>query len=197
MPLGKDSSGDFLKPIQAFAQPRADGFWIELQRNADFLVTQAAEIAQFNDLAARLAQLIESLPKQGVLFRSDERGIGRRFAAGRVEAQPGVGVFSVQGNQGLAAAPFGRPVALAIIPGFIGGNAKEPGLELAFALKRMQMLDDGKKGFLADFLSILTRSIMSKLKDESRGGGVVPIKQLVPGRRVTQAALRQQLALGL
>src|SRR5439155_21889146 len=55
----KDRPRNVFEPVQAFAQARADGLHVQQQHVADFLVAQVAEVTQFNNFAARLAELVE------------------------------------------------------------------------------------------------------------------------------------------
>ena len=70
-------------------------------------------------------------------------------------------------------------------------------MELALAVERFQVPDDRQKDFLADLLRVFPREVVSKPKNEASCRGVMPIEQLVPGRRLTAAAAREQLSLRL
>ena len=77
---------------------------------------------------------------------------------------------------------------LPVITRLVRSNAENPGLKLAVALERTEVFDDGKKHFLADFLGILARQIMSQLENETPGRRVVQVKKFVPGFRLALAA---------
>ncbi len=104
----KDFSRDFLQPVQAFAQARTDGFRIQLQRRAQFLVTQVAEIAQLDDFAARLAELVERFAHQPGCSAFIRNSSGPGASGRRIGRQSGFGIFGLQRNRRLAAAAFGR-----------------------------------------------------------------------------------------
>ena len=145
----------FLELVQAFAESRADGLGVEVKGVANLVIAQIAEIAQFDDFAARLAELVEGLVHQGGLFGTHEREVRRRGVAGRVEGQAGLGVFGLERNGGLAAAAFGRVLALAIIVRLVRGDAEQPGLKLAPAMEGIEVADDGQEDFLANLLDVL------------------------------------------
>ena len=60
----KHPAGDGLEPVEAFAQARTDGFGVQFQRGADLFVAQVAEISQFDDFAADVAELFQRLVDQ-------------------------------------------------------------------------------------------------------------------------------------
>lgn len=159
----------------------------------DLLVAQIGEVAQFDDLAARPAQLIQGLTDQRAVFGLDHGQVRARGVAGRINGQAGLGILGVQGKRDLPAAALGRAQALAVVVGLVGGDAKEPGLELAVALEGAQTFDDGQKGFLADFLHIFAVEIRRELEDETPRRRVVQIKKLVPSLRLAATATGQQL----
>ena len=122
-------------------------------------------------------------------------GAGRR--AGRVEGQAGLGVFGLERNGRLAAAAFGRVLALAVIARLVGGDAEQPGLKLALAVKGIEVPDDGQEDLLANLLRVLAREIVPKLKDEAPRRRVMPVEQLVPRLRLTPAAARKQVCFSV
>src|SRR5262249_53319743 len=79
---------------------------------------------------------------------------------------------------------------------FVGGDAEEPGLKLAFAVKRIDVANDGKEGFLADFFGVLLREIRTELEDEAAGGGVVQVEEFVPGGGLAATASFRQFGFG-
>src|SRR5262249_39380473 len=85
-------------------------------------------------------------------------------------------------------------LALSMVACLVGGNAEQPGLELALALKRADVFDDGEENFLANLLRVFPGEIGSELENEASRRGVVPIKQLIPGTRLAAPAARQQLS---
>ena len=83
---------------------------------------------------------------------------------------------------------------LAIIPRLVRRNPENPRLKLAVALERIQVLDDGKKNFLADFLRVLRGEIMAQLENEAARRRVMPVEQFVPGLGVALATAPDQFA---
>src|ERR1017187_10498713 len=149
----KDLPGDGFQPIEAFAQARADGLGVEIERAADLVIAQIAEIPHFDDSAARFDKLVEGLVDQRDLLDVHQGDVGRGNGAGRVDGQAALGVFGLKRNRGLAAAALGSLPPLAVIPGFVGGDAEEPGLKLAPAVEGIEVPDDGQEDFLANLLN--------------------------------------------
>ena len=167
---------DSFEAIQAFAKAGTDGFWVQIERMADFVIAQIGEITQFNDLAAGRIQLIEGAMQLRDLFGGHELGIRTGRGGWRIEREAVLGVFGIERKGGLAATAFGGGTALAVIAGFVCGDAKEPGLKLAAAMKGIEILDNGQENFLADFLGIFPREIRCKLENESGGGGIMEVE---------------------
>ena len=55
---------DIEQAIQAFAQSRADCFWVKTQFRGDFIVTQVTKVPHFDNFPARLAETIETFPHE-------------------------------------------------------------------------------------------------------------------------------------
>jgi hypothetical protein len=70
-------------------------------------------------------------------------------------------------------------------------------LELAPAVKGIEVADDGQEDFLANLLDVLAREIVAKLKDKAPRRCVVPVEQFVPGPRLTPAAARKQVSFSV
>ena len=96
----------------------------------------------------------------------------------------------------LAAAAFGGMEALAVIAGFVGGDAEQPGLKLAAAVEGLEVPDDGEEDFLANLLDVLAGEIVPELEDKAPGGGVMQVEQFVPGPRLAAAAAGDQIGFG-
>src|SRR5690242_5661998 len=124
-----------LEAIQAFTEARTDGFWVQIERVADFVIAQIGEITQFDDFATGGIQSVESAMDLRDLFGGHEWGVGTGGGGWRVEREAVFGVFGVERNGSLAAAAFRGVTAFAVIAGFVCGDAKEPGLKLATAVK--------------------------------------------------------------
>ena len=122
-------------------------------------------------------------------------GAGVVPGGSRVRPLSGSSAWSESG--GLAAAAFGRVLALAVIPRLVGGDAEEPGLKLAAAVEGIEVPDDGQEDFLANLLDVLAREIVPELKDKAPRRRVMPVEQLVPGPRLTTAAARKQVSFGV
>jgi hypothetical protein len=162
----------------------------------EFLVTQIGEITELDNFAAGLAELVEGFADERHFFGGHDELVGAGQFGGRIEREAGFVILGLQGNGRVAAAALGGVAALAKIARFICGDAEEPGLKLALAVKRLEVADDGEKNFLANFLGVFVREIGAELEDETTGGGVVQIEELVPGIGLPATASFQQFGFG-
>ena len=64
----KELPRNLFKPIQAFAQARADSLRVQTECTADFFIAEVSEITQINDFPARPVEVIESLMDQTDAF---------------------------------------------------------------------------------------------------------------------------------
>ena len=76
------------------------------------------------------------------------------MSPGGSRVRPRLGVLGLERNGSLAAAAFGRVLALAVIARLVGGDAEEPGLKLAPAVEGIEVPDDGQEDFLANLLHV-------------------------------------------
>lgn len=190
-------ANDRFKAVQAFAEARTDGFWVQIQRVTDFVIAQVTKIAQFNDFAAGFIQQVEGAMDLNDLLCGDQLSIRAGSGRRQIEGKTVLRILGIQGKRDLPAAAFGRITAFAIIASFIGGDAEEPGLKLAAALKSLDVLDNGEKNLLANLLGIFTREIVGELENESGSGGVMEIEQFVPGRSVAATAATKQFGFAV
>ena len=109
-------------------------------------------------------------------FGAHQLLIRRRQRGGRIKLAGALGILGFQREGGLAAAAFAGMALFAEVPGLVHGNAKQPGLKPAFTLKRFDVLDDGKKDFLADFAGILSGEFGRELEDKAAGRGIMPVE---------------------
>src|ERR1039458_4764406 len=58
---GKDLPGNSFQAVQAFAQARADGLGVEVERLADLVIAQVAEVTQFDDRSEEHTSELQSL----------------------------------------------------------------------------------------------------------------------------------------
>jgi len=189
---GKNGPRDGFEPVEAFAEAGADGFRVEDQGFADFLVAKVAEVTEFDDFAAGFAELFERLVEEGHALGIHEGKIRRGGVGGRIDDGAVSVIDGMQGNGDVAAAAFGGGAALAVIARLVGGDAEDPGLKLAAAVEGGQVFDDGKKDFLGDFLDVFTGKIVRQLEDEPSGGGIMAVEQFIPGVRFACAAAADQ-----
>jgi hypothetical protein len=70
-----------------------------------------------------------------------------------------------------------------VIARFIGRDPENPCLQAAASGERLDILYDSEKSFLANLLRILAHEIGRQLENESGGGGIMQIEQLIPSRR--------------
>jgi hypothetical protein len=189
---GKNCPRDGFEPVEAFAEAGADGFGVEDQDLADFLVAKVAEVAEFDDFAARFAKLFERPVEEGHALGVHEGEVRRGGVCGRINDGAIGTVHGMQGDGDVSAAAFGGGAALAVIAGLVGGDAEDPGLKLAATMEGGQVFDDGKKDFLGDFLDVFPGEIVGQLKDEPAGGGVMKAEQFIPGVRFACAAAADQ-----
>src|SRR5258706_2005226 len=159
---------------------------------ADFVVAQIAEIAQLDDFPAGFAKLVEGLLHQSSLFSAHQHSGGPGRGGRWINRQTALRVLGLKGDGRLAAAPFGRLAPLAVVAGFVGGDAKQPGLKLALTVKGIEVLDDGKEHLLAQFFPVFARQVVSELEYETPRRSVMLVKQFIPGRRFPPAAAREQ-----
>jgi hypothetical protein len=96
---------------------------------------------------------------QADFLRCHQGAVGGRRGARGVGREAGLGVFRLQRYRGLAAAALGGIAAFPVVARFVRRDPKQPGLKLAFALKRLDAANDRKKSFLRDFLNILAAEI--------------------------------------
>ena len=135
----KNFAGDGPKAVQTLAEPGTGGLRIEVQGLADFVVAKVAKVTQLDDFAAGFAEFLQGTPEQGHLFGTDCEVVRPRCRGRRVNGRTVVVGSRVQGDRGPAAAAFDGLAALAVIAGLVGGDAKDPGLEPAVSLKRVEI----------------------------------------------------------
>ena len=189
---GKNGPRDGFKAVEAFAEAGADGFGVEIEGAANFLVAEIAEVAEFDDFATGFAQLFERLVEEGHALGVHKREVRRRGVGGGIHDRTVGVVDRMQRHGNMPAAAFGGRAPLTVVARLVGGDAEYPGLELAVALEGGKTFYDGKKNFLGDFLDVFAGKIVRQLEDEAPGGGIVPVEQFVPGAGIACAAAAEQ-----
>ena len=76
----------------------------------------------------------------------------------------------------MSAAALGGNPFFTIIARLVGGYAKKPGLEPAFAVEGVEIFDDRQENLLANFLGVLADEIGRKLENETPRRRVMEIK---------------------
>src|SRR5688572_26207129 len=137
--------------------------------------------------------MIERFPNERHLFGVHQGGVGSRRAAGRIDGPVGLGIVGLQRDNRLTATPFGSVLLLTVVACFVCSDAKQPGLDLTVSFERPDVLDDGKRGFLANFLDVLGCELGRKLKHKASRGSVVKVENRIPSLSVALATTGQQL----
>ena len=108
-------------------------------------------------------------------------------------------IFEIDGTEaaGALAGAIGGLLAFPVIARLVGGDAEDPRLHPAAAVKRRDILNDSQKSLLANLLHVFAREGRRQLEDEPGRRRVMKVEKRVPGPVFSLPATGDQWRFGI